>query len=483
MDEELVRSFVLSAKTELERAQRWAIALVGLAAVFHILVYSPYLEAQRELAAVRSERPVLEAHSTAAESIGVTLQGLVRASEQIVSSELNDTRRDLTEAFDTLTAAIALIRDQSPPALAWVDRLTEAVEDRPQVQAQIGPDPGRTSAREGPTAREIAASLSPATIEMIQSGVGIAELREGLAPYVSDAIVGPRFDELNEIWNAELAPQLRAAITGLRGRIGSMLRSTSGQVEFWRDLDDSLVAVDRWVEEYRFEPPADSLWWQSVAGKVDALDSLGNYLMRGFSAAVESRQHLAVVQEALRLAVARSDSMAVHLMAEIDSAEDRMTRLSESLSGTGGALRIVAVDLEFVVRRFPLLLGGLLGLVTVWPAYRKRALGVATRLLPNESEERRLIEQLHAGNLLHQLFAGLPGERGVVGKDKTRIGWQMATALVLMAWIGIAAWPLFRWGQVTVGSTITCMLGGWALVLAGLGVHWRLHTEAFAPEA
>ncbi len=150
----------------------------------------------------------------------------------------------------------------------------------------------------------------------------------------------------------------------------------------------------------------------------------------------------------------------------------------------GSALRLLAVDLEFTVHRFPLFLGLVLGFISAWLAHRRRALRLALRLLPEGSEERRLIEQLHrSGPILEVLRSRRPASASATRSDSSLLALESAVlCLAGWIWVAVAAWPLFGWERA--GAAVTMLftgLGALALLI-GQGLRFQFLRSLTVPD-
>jgi hypothetical protein len=134
------------------------------------------------------------------------------------------------------------------------------------------------------------------------------------------------------------------------------------------------------------------------------------------------------------------------------------------------------MSINSVVSRFPLLLGILLAVIIIWPAYRLRQLASTIDLMAKRSEGIVPREWL-----LGQTWFSFGTPQG---KDLERHRWlgippwklgSLSSSLICWGWIGLAAWTLIGWGDVDLLWSAMFTAGGCVAVAVAQGYRWYVH--------
>jgi hypothetical protein len=133
-----------------------------------------------------------------------------------------------------------------------------------------------------------------------------------------------------------------------------------------------------------FAPPAGE-WWGAVETKIQTAHEISIATTRNldpadFATTAEDLKHLSAAAEEA------AETAEKHLKERLAALEKSFSEQEAHVADLAKPLAFLALDLDFVARRFPMLLGSALGVAFFWPAYRRLELARSFALLSQEKQ-------------------------------------------------------------------------------------------------
>jgi len=434
--EDTIGSVFLAGRERFARLRQVG-ALVVCAVVFvHLTLFLGYTRTvfDAEAAKVDLARSVAAAGATADvhESLAAFGATLTPATMPILDRLLANLRGDFIELGNTVTA----IRGG-----------TAAPRDRqPRQDVRQGPIPSKRS----PVQARLDEKAAQDRIRAVRTH---DEYRAALDPIIAEAIVAKRFDEANREWADHVTSAVRPAAIAVNQAIARAAPGGQTTDARWTQLATAVAKTEAAAAELRFKPPESGGWWRSVDGKTDAIETLAHQAADALVVSTSA----ALLSDDLAKSAEASSRDAQALAAELDTrrrnVEDQAKDAVESLSSFAKPLEAIAVDVKWLVRWFPLIVGATLAFALYLGTEGRRsyleALDFTTLAAPEDPAWTRVVAQ---------------SRTSLARGSSPWIPWLVAAAL----WIGAASWRLASLQITSVSRAVTVGAVGLALVAAGV---------------
>lgn len=491
MDESLLNSMFERSRDRYDGAVRWACIVVFVLLGFHLLMFNHYLDADRKLAAVDAEKAAITKKKEVIDGVIAGLNDVQAEAIDALSVLLKQTFANLRADFGALSERIREIRSGDTVAATPDGDAETPLQGMPDPLQREPPDPGLTDypfqfqrpddrsyprrrRRQlfdqdampepglGPLPRPI--SLDESVVAAIRGAEGMGEIRDHLRPLIEAQSIGPRFKALNDGWRLEILPRIEKRVGGLRNSIKQQKPADPADDPYWGAVN---AALDRVVEAARrlhFEPPEDPYWWVSTGGKGETLFQLG------VSARQELDQSAAVEAIGRELAgiLAAQKQLHMELENKLKQLEEVFERQKSQLSIFGYPLSAVPLNLIALLGHFPLLIGIILAVMSIWLMRRFMELVTVTSMMVKRDAESP-VRQWLLSRMPGYLRTGKPGAWGVYVLGLTGLAWL---------WIAAASFELIGWQDIDLQqAALRGVLGGAAIAIA-LGCLWRMVPKA-----
>ncbi len=502
---DVAREALQTASSDIVRARRTLVLVVGILALIHVLTVYPYLLTSKELVRVENDiaenaallagiEPEIRRLREAGERANVGLIGFLDGVTEEMIGRFEDLRIFVQRALDEEIEAMdpnALDSMMAPP----VQRALPGASAPPQFQIQqalppgAGPPPQLQTQQIGPPDPVQFPQAQPLPGQPVPPGFAAPRLSPGAPPddlkpilkaltadeddaydrlieYARNNIVAAAYARADREWNMVIKPAyLDVLDTAAAKTIEAAESALPTDPAIASSLEKAAVEMARQraaVEaiEIRHDANVDTAlgtdWWRTVEGKgvfADAVsDSINRQMMEiadVAAAPTTALQATLALQERFQQALRKRQE---DLEAEFASQRDQLTALS-------GARGVIPVKLSTFIGVFPLVLGLALGFVMLRAGQARRQAALAAEDLARYApEERETILWLSRRAL---------GGGAATGPLLLMSG----LAIGAIAWIGLAASQV---AESPVDPPLSAsMSGGLAAVLVLVAAAWE----------
>lgn len=462
MAEDFVSTLFTEARANYDAARRWfAIAVVG-AAVFHVLIFHPYVTLSRE----KSDVALALVRETALRQELAAISPLWAALDQQGSAEakrrLDALLGELQASFGRLNQIFAELKQLGPQAAAGdagarlfrpaPSMMVQAPLQIPNMAVQAIPRPTPVPYGGGAGLPEM-----PADMRVALLGIGSRQAMLALIhPYIEQQIIDPRFAAFNRDW-AELAvPAIGAAGEALRQRLEAAAVKFPDAAAQFAAAEQSVAAVLRAAQQFKVTAPAEPFWWAEAQGKGAAFQGFSLSLRE---ASLQQGSALAELQRRAEAAISLRQQAQAAIEASIARLEAEFKEQQQAFAAMVEPLKGIAIDLGNLVPYVPLLLGlGFAGL-TGWLAARVRQLGQCVDLSV-KADPASLAPLWLRGRV-----AASPWHQPAA---------MLARGAILAAWVALASAELFAAGVGWRPATLLFGLVGMLAIAIAAAYEWRV---------
>ena len=195
-----------------------------------------------------------------------------------------------------------------------------------------------------------------------------------------------------------------------------------------KNFPDRLAAV-------AFKPPANPTWWRTVQDKEGITAAPREGALKELQT-VSAHDAAAQLTEAASQTQRDAEEAQKSLQEQLIALQKSFEEQKQEADSLAKPFAFVALNLDFVAKRFPILIGCGLAIAIGWPAYRRRELASALRLVEREEPE--------SGRLVGALSFGGPQTNGA----RIKLRWPLS-GVFAAAWVTITGWQLVAAGVVT----------------------------------
>lgn len=467
MAEDFAATLFTEARAHHESACRWFWIATVVLAIFHLMIFRPYVG----LTGKKAEAESALAHDTALkqelDGIGPALAQLNALSTEEAKRRLDSLLTVLRTTFGRLNDIIVELRRMGPDQAggdpgAGLFRPAGYSSMTIQMPAAIPNAMAQTAAV--PTSVELnLPAMNGALRRNIAGANSRGSVLDLLKPYIDQEIVAPRFARFNDRWRAEITPQVTSAGGALLLRIRSAGSRFPSESASWTSAENAISSVVTAAGQFKIEPPAAPFWWAAAESKGAAfggfLRTIGDPGLLQATALAELEQRTAGTIAANKARQKEIDALIARLNEEFREQQKALAALVEPLKG-------ISIDLATIVPYFPVILAlGFIAL-TSWLASRIQELGEAVALVARGDPASPAPEWLR-GRVTRSLWH--------------RRGSIVARCAVIAAWIALASWQLTN---VSITGRIEAVLfalaGAIGIALASL-YEWRVVRSVSRP--
>jgi len=460
---DLADTLFTEARAHHEAACRWFCIAAVVLAIFHLMIFRPYVE----LTDKKTEAASALAHDTALkqemDGMGPDLARLSALSTEEAKRRLDGLLADLRNTFGRLNDIIAELRSMGPDRADGEpgERLFPSAQSSSmvvQMPAPIANAMAQTAAVSTPVVSVV--SQLPAMNGSLRRNIANANSQSSilglLKPYIDREIIAPRFSRFNESWRAEIAPQVASAGEGLLLRIRTAQSRIPGDAASWTKVEQAVSDVMNTASQFKIDPPPEPFWWAAAEGKGAAvqgfLRTLGEPVLNRAAALAELEQRTDAAIALNKSRQEQIDRMISQLNEQFREQQKELAALVEPLKG-------ISIDLATIVPYFPLLLGACFVALVIWLASRIQELKEAVMLVARNDPANPALEWLRTR------MAASPWHRP---------GSIIARCVVIIGWIALASWQLTGSSLVShANGVLFALIGAIGITLASR-YQWRV---------
>ena len=459
MAEDFTATLFTEARAHHETACRWFWIATVVLAIFHIMIFRPYID----LTGKKAEAENALIHDTALkqelDGIGPELAQLNALSAEEAKRRLDGLLADLRSTFGRLNDIIAELRRMGPDRAgsdpgAGLFPPAGYSSMAIQMSAPIANAMAQTAAAPRPVESNL-----PAMNGSLRRGIAGANSRQSvldlIKPYIDQEIVAPRFARFNDRWRAEITPQVTSAGDALLMRIRTARSRFPSEAASWTSAEKAVSGVVTSAGQFKIEPPLEPFWWAAVESKGAAvqgfLRTLGEPALIGATALADLEQRTAAAIAANKTRQQQIDGLIARLNVEFREQQKALAALVEPLKG-------ISIDLATIVPYFSVILALTFVALTAWLASRIQELGEAVALVARGDP-------------------GSPASEWLCGRV-VRSPWHrresiLARCVVIAAWVALASWQLAGVSLASrVEGVLFALAGAIAIALVSL-YQWR----------
>ena len=416
--DEIAKEWFSDARERYSGAVRFAFVSIAVLLGIQLTTFTEYLDTQTRLRLAKAQAEEARALTGAMREVDAAAGAL----QQTVADTLNELLSRLVEGlkgdFAALDAKLADLRSDYP----------------------IPSEPRRNLAMQqlnAPGLQKPEIVLDNNLEVKIKEAPNGAEVSRLLAAWVDENIIRPRFAEAVDSWKQgeslilEKAKALNKTLRGVKDPLATA-QTNSAFAQRLAQLRTSLKNFPDRLAAVAFKPPENPTWWRTVQDKEGVTAALREGALKELQT-VSAHEAAAQLAEAASQTQRDTEAAQKSLQEQLTALEKSFEEQKQEADSLAKPFAFIALNLDFIARRFPVLIGCGLAIAIGWPAYRRRELASALRLLEPES-----------GKLVGAM--GLAGPQA--NRPLMKLRWPLAGAFAAV-WVGITGWQLVAAGVVT----------------------------------
>lgn len=442
MAEDFSATLFSEARARHESARRWFCIAVGGLAIFHAMIFTPYLDLASKKRDAASALVSNQKSKDQLDQLAPDLTKLQALSSAEAEHRLNRLLGDLRADFGRLNNVIAELHRMGPDQAAGetgarLFAVTEMPADMPRLMmAQMPLTIANAAAPTQSAEPSLPLMSAQQRREIAAARASDPALVEAVRPYVEQQLIDPKFQAFNESWQNEVVPAARGLGEKVLRNIRSAAQQTGEQAArgepscessapgSWSCLANAVSLAVRTAEQFKIEPPADARWWLTAQGKGETFSRFQVSVTE-----IETRTGLAVaaLRDETEKTVAENKMRQAEIDRQIAQLNEDSQKMQQELAGLIAPLKSISLDLTTIVPYFPLILGIAFVALSSLLASRLQELGGAVAAFARENAAGSAMEWLH-----RQVLRS-PWHRGVA---------ILARTIGFAAWVSLASWQL-----------------------------------------
>ena len=459
MAEDFAATLFTEARAHHEAARRWFWIVITSLAVFHLMIFRPYVDLSGQKAEAAH---TLTENAQLKKRVGEVAQSLGRLNAlttQNAKPRLDNVLRDLRNTFDRVNGVVEKLRNMGPEQAegdageqlfslrAGYPIVSNLAAQIANVQAQVAPTPVPAE----PSLPTMSASLR----RDIASANTEQSLLVVIRPYVEQEVIAPSFSSFNKSWHDEVAPELDEIGNTLATQIQGAKSLFFSEAATWTNLERIVAEFVTTSKNFKIEPPLAPFWWSESASKEGTFHGF----LRVLSETELSRSPaFAQLQGRIEEAISTNRKQQEQIAQRFDELEKEFRTQQAALAEFAGPLKGISIDLATIVPYVPMVLAVAFIALTGLVASRTQELGETVALM-GETSDRSAQEWLRA-----RIKASPWHQPALI----------LARCVVFASWIAFASWELAGASIVTSAeATLFGVVGGVGVVLAS-GYEWRV---------
>jgi hypothetical protein len=460
MADDVAATLFTEARAHHDAARRWFCIAAATLAIFHLMIYRPYID----LTGKKAEAASALAHETTLkqelDGMEPELARLSALSTEEAKRRLDGLLADLRNTFGRLNGILAELRSMGPDRASGEpgEQLFAPAEYSSMVIQMPAPIANAMATTAGAPMR--VESHLPAMNGLLRRDIAgansLGSILGLIKPYIDQEIITPRFSRFNESWREEVAPGVASAGDALLLRIRTAGSRFPGEAASWTSAEHAVTSVVSAARQFKIEPPSERFWWAAVEGKGAAIQgflrTFNEHALDDAAALAELLQRTEAAIDANKQRQKEIDALIARLTEEFREQQNELAALVEPLKG-------IAIDLATIVRYFPVVLGVSFVALTVWLASRIQELGEAVALVARGDPASPAPEWLR---------------RRVTASPWHRRASIFARCIVLAAWVALASWELAGVSLAGRAEAVLFGLAGAIGIASASGYEWRV---------
>ena len=416
--DEIAKEWFSDARERYSGAVRFAFVLIAVLLGIQLTTFTEYLDTQTRLRRAKAQAEEARALTGAMREVAAAAGALQQTVADTLNEQLSRLVEGLKGDFAALDAKVADLRSDYP----------------------IPSEPRRNLAMQqlnAPGLQKPEIVLDNNLEVKIKEAPNGAEVSRLLAAWVDENIIRPRFAEAVDSWKQgeslilEQAKALNETLRGVKDPLATA-QTNSAFAQRLAQLRTSLKNFPDRLAAVAFKPPANPTWWRTVQDKEGVTAALREGALKELQT-VSAHEAAAQLAEAASQTQRDTEAAQKSLQEQLTALEKSFEEQKQQADSLAKPFAFIALNLDFIARRFPVLIGCGLAIAIGWPAYRRRELASALRLLEPES-----------GKLVGAM--GLAGPQA--NRPLMKLRWPLAGAFAAV-WVGITGWQLVAAGVVT----------------------------------
>ncbi len=466
-DPSLIQSLFVSAKQQYESGLRRAGVLLTIAVVFHVAIYGPYIDAHQRIAAAEAQRDWLARGQELVGRIGDALGEIDGLVKKKLSGLLDSHLDGLVNDFKTLSESLMMAQQGEGPMGDRPFFEPQQTVMRVPMQQMEGVETSTPNMPGDIRVREVW-QIPHEVAELLRNNAPFEEVRQALLPHIRQTIIGPRFDAINDQWRRTVVKPLTPTLERLESLVAQGRALLPDQAQRWSSLEAAAAAIDRKLVRHTFEPPPGDDWWRTVSDKRGEFHEIESFAMDNLQEGMRLGSASQEIRAALEASTAQQEALVKSMQEKITAAQERFTQQSELLAELGSGLRAVALDLPFVVRWFPMILGAMFTYLTLILLHRLRVYKRTFDLLGVQGAACSEV-------MFEMVFNPLKSGGRLVADTGARVG-------LACGWVLLAVWQQWQWDHsqasrlawsagIGLGAVVVAMLYRYSVLrpLVGAG--------------
>jgi len=458
MGDDHLSSIFSKVRDQHSAAMRWSYLGVLLLLLFHLINISPYVSLKQKMLQTERQKDRLSEVKSKIETIDKGFKQLKDHELGQFVSRLKSFVSDFRSAFKGLDLIVRQLqeegrfereiraRDKSGERLDFRELRESDRSDRVSRRGTPRDTRDEMVQRTRPSRRieeiPVIQITDQELIDKIKQIEDYMELLNLLKPFIEKNIIEPGYLDLNEYWKTRILPEIQSQFDSLEKEIEAIKKLFPEGTVILRELKESLEGTLLAFSNMEIKTPAhDPFWWSTVEEK--------ERVRIGIEDRVADRLNEPPALLALRVKVntllRNQEKFAGEIQKKISALEQQIKDQQEMLTSLAKPLKFIALELNSVMKLFPLLIGLIISALTIWTVMRLRELGQITHLMVKQGASPLLWDWYFSQGFLLRprpmMDKSGPGSYSSIIKP-------IGLCMILWAWIGIAAWQTYGVGDI-----------------------------------
>lgn len=276
MAEDFSATLFSEARAHHATARRWFCIAVGGLAIFHAMIFTPYLDLASKKREATSALVSNQKSKDQLDQLAPDLTKLQALGSAEAEHRLDRLLGDLRSDFGRVNQVIAELNRMGPEqAEGEAGAQLFAVSDTPAamprlMMAQMPLVIANTAAPTQSAERSLPSMTAQQRREIAAARASDPALVEAIRPYVEQQLISPKFQAFNQSWQKDVVPVASRLGEKLLQNIRSVSQQAGEQEArgelgceryapgSWSCLADAVSLAVRTTEQFAIEPPADA---------------------------------------------------------------------------------------------------------------------------------------------------------------------------------------------------------------------------------
>ena len=422
MSDSFANDFFKDARQALNRYRLARLLTCLFLLVFHLAIYNNYVELyQKKLKTNADERQYALLYKSLAAAETSISKG-EKLFDKALSDLLKNVTRKLRSRFSALTDAM---QRRSHPEMDEADRLLGG-----PLQLYI--------------AQDAAVPIEDDTLQKLLDKQDKDAIKNYLPEYIEKSIIEPVFQTANDEWNHKIRPAYEKELNGAISALPKLSEVPTANIR--ADINIVRAEIKHIIDQGKkiaIQPPVNAGWWRTLQGKQHVEKEIQDTILAQMDRRTSLKSTLNQIDEVLK----KSREYKAAYNEKTNQMKTLLQEQKNALRKLGIGFSFLAIDLETLVRLFPLFIGLLIGISVHLYAGGFRNLQTALLMLETENRSGVAVQLWFSHAIFRDISffdkSNINVSRALLTK-KTNSAMCICSAIFVIVGAG---WVLLAWYQ------------------------------------